>query len=197
MANPQMRTELSVNAWLQGIAAIWKANFTRDNVLRYMFQNAIDRRTLEPYVIFSSKRYTRNLIFKNDVFECLAMCWDIGQASSIHNHNDKLGWIYLAQGRLFVENYAIEARDPSDQTCRVVPTNAVELSANNTAYVDHDESVHKVSNSAEYQQRAVSVHVYQQPMSQCEVYSLEGGSYEVIQLVYTSEYGKLNPAIEL
>jgi len=197
MANPQLRAELSLDAWLEGIAAIPKTDFTRDNVLRYMFQNAIDRKTLEPYVFFSSKRYARNLIFKNHIFECLAMCWDIGQASSIHNHNDKLGWIYLAQGRLFVQNYTIEARDPSRQTCRVVPTNAAQLSANNTAYVDHDEAVHKVSNLPEYEQRAVSIHVYQQPMSQCEVYSLEAGSYELVQLAYTSEYGKLNAAIEL
>ena len=156
MANPQVRRELSVHEWLEGIAAIPKADFTRDNVRGYMFQNAIDRKTLEPYVFFSSKRYARNLIFKNDVFECLAMCWDIEQASSIHDHNDKLGWIYLAQGRLFVQNYTIEARDPARRTCRVVPTNSAQLSANNTAYVDHDEAVHKVSNLAEYQQRAGS-----------------------------------------
>jgi cysteine dioxygenase len=197
MANPQVRRELSVHDWLQGIAAIPKADFTRNNVRGYMFHNAIDRKTLEPYLFFSSKRYARNLIFKNDVFECLAMCWDIGQASSIHDHNDKLGWIYLAQGRLFVQNYSIEARDPVRRTCRVVPTNSAQLSANNTAYVDHDEAVHKVSNFAEYQQRAVSVHVYQQPLSQCEVYSLETGTFDVIQLAYTSEYGKLNPAVQL
>ena len=197
MANPQARTELPVDAWLRGIAAIQKADFTRDNVLRYISHNAIDRKTLEPYIFFSSKRYARNLIFKNELFECLAMCWDIGQASSIHDHNDKLGWIYLAQGRLFVQNYSIEARDPSRQTCRVVPTNAAQLSANNSAYVDHDEAVHKVSNLPEYQERAVSIHVYERPMSQCEVYSLETGSYQVIQLAYTSEYGKLNPGIEI
>jgi len=196
MAKPQVRTELPVDEWLAGIAAIPKADFTRDNVHRYMFQNAIDRKTLEPYVFFSSKRYARNLVFKNAVFECLAMCWDIGQASSIHDHNDKLGWIYLTEGRLFVQNYSIEARDPVRRTCRVVPTNSAQLSANNKAYVDRDEAVHKVSNLAEYQQRAVSVHVYQQPMSQCEVYSLETGSYDVIQLAYTSQYGKLNPAVQ-
>ena len=50
-----------------------------------------------------------------------------------------------------------------------------------------------MTNLAEYCQRAISIHVYQQPMSQCEVYSLETGAYQVIQLAYTSEYGKLNP----
>jgi cysteine dioxygenase len=193
MPKTQARAELAIQDWVHGLAAIPDADFTRDNVHRYLVQNAIDRLSLEPYVFFSGKRYARNLIFKNSNFECLAMCWDIGQSSSIHNHNDKLGWIYLAEGRLSVQNYTIEARDPVRQTCRVVPTNSAQLSATNTAYVDHDEAVHKVSNLADYQQRAVSVHVYEQPMSQCEIYSLEAGTYQVIQLAYTSEYGKLNP----
>lgn len=196
MPNPQVRAELSIQDWVQGLAAIPPSDFTRDNVRRYLVQNAIDRSTLEPYVFFTPKRYARNLIFKNDGFECLAMCWDIGQASSIHDHNDKLGWIYLAEGCLFVQNYRIEARDPSRRTCRIVPTNSAQLSASNTAYVDHDEAVHQVSNLSEFQHRAVSVHVYQQPMSQCEIYSLETGTYQVIQLAYTSEYGKLNSTAE-
>jgi cysteine dioxygenase len=197
MPNTQARAELALQDWVQGLAAIPQAEFTRDNVRRYLVQNAIDRSTLDPYIFFSPKRYARNLIFKNDIFECLAMCWDIGQASSIHDHNNKLGWIYLAEGHLFVQNYTIEERDPLRSTCRVVPTDSALLSASNTAYVDHDEAVHKVSNLAEYRERAVSVHVYERPMSQCEIYSLETGSYQIIQLAYTSEYGKLNPAAEL
>jgi cysteine dioxygenase len=193
MASPQVREQLSIQDWITGLTAIPTAEFTRDNVYHYLVRNAIDRATLQPYAFFSPKRYARNLIFKNDVFECLAMCWDTGQGSSIHDHNDKLGWIYLAEGQLFVQNFKIEARDPSNHTCRVVPTNSAQLSANNTAYVDHDEAVHKVSNLTEYRQRAISIHVYQQPMSQCEVYSLETGTYQVIQLAYTSEYGKLIP----
>ncbi len=192
MPNTQKRAELSVQEWVQGLAAIQPAEFTRDNVRRYLVENAIERATLEPYAIFSAKRYARNLIFKNDVFECLAMCWDIGQSSSIHDHNDKLGWIYMAQGRLFVQNYRIEARDTTQRKCRVVATNSAQLGASDSAYVDHDEAVHKVCNLSEYGERAISVHVYEQPLSECEVYSQETGSYEVIRLAYTSEYGKLN-----
>lgn len=197
MPHPQLRKELSIQAWLHGLAAIPPADFTRDDVRRYLLQNAIDPAALQPYLFFSSQRYTRNLIFKNDVFECLAMCWDIGQSSSIHDHNDKLGWIYLAQGRLFVQNYSIEARDPARCTCRVVPTDSAQLSASDSAYVDHDEAVHKVHNLGEFRERAVSVHVYEQPLSQCEIYSQEAGTYEVVPLIYTSEYGKLNPNVQL
>jgi hypothetical protein len=51
--------------------------------------------------------------------------------------------------------------------------------------------------SAATLQETISVHVYQQPMSHCEVYSLQTGNYEVVQLSYTSEFGRLNLGVSL
>jgi len=192
-----LRADRPIQDWIEGLTGIAAAEFTQDNVQHYILQNAIVPSSLEPYSFFSSQGYSRNLIFKNDVFECLALCWDIGQSSSIHNHSDRLGWIYLAGGHLFVQNYRVEARDSARKTCRVVPTDSAELSADNAAYVDREQAVHKVCNLPRYQERAISVHVYQQPMSQCEIYSLQSGTYEVVQLSYTSEFGKLRPGVKL
>lgn len=197
MPQAQLRSQLSIHHWVQGLASIPPQQFTQQNVYHYFLDHAIDHSTLAPYSFFSTQRYTRNLIFKNDVFECLALCWDIGQSTAIHDHNNKLGWIYLVEGQLFVQNYSIEARDPARRTCRVVPTTSAELSADNTAYVDHEQAVHKVCNLPPYGKRAISVHVYEQPLSQCEIYSLENGTYEVIELAYTSEFGRPSPSAKL
>ena len=48
-------------------------------------------------------------------------------------------------------------------------------------------------NLPEFNQRAVSVHVYSKPFDTCEVYQREKGTYADVPLFYTSEYGKLNP----
>ncbi|MGB7438198.1 MAG: cysteine dioxygenase family protein, partial [Candidatus Acidiferrum sp.] len=164
MPKPMLRAELQIKDWVQGLAEIPAAEFTQDDVQRYILGHAILPSSLEPFIFFSSERYTRNLIFKNDVFECLALCWDIGQSSSTHDHNDKLGWIYLASGRLFVQNYHVEERDPIRRTCRLIPTEAAELGADQASYVDREQAVHKVCNLPRFSQRAISVHVYQQPM---------------------------------
>ena len=197
MSTPALHPVLSIQDWVQGLSEIPASQFTQENVQHYVLQHAVDPQSLKPYAFFTPQRYGRNLIFKNDVFECLALCWDIDQSSSIHNHNDRLGWIYLAEGRLFVQNYTVQNRDPLHHTCRLSPTDSCELGASHSAYVDKEQAVHKVSNLPRYQQRAVSVHVYQQPMSQCEIYSLEAGTYEVVQLSYTSELGRLNPGVKL
>lgn len=197
MTKPILAAQLTIQDWVQSLARIPAEAFTQENVQHHIHHHAIIPSSLEPYTYFSPKRYTRNLIFKNDVFECLALCWDIGQASSIHDHADKLGWIYLVTGRLFVQSYRLEQRDPSRRSCRLIATDSAELGGNPAAYVDREQAIHKVSNLARFRERAISVHIYQQPLSECEAYSLETGTYEVVQLSYTSEFGHLNPGINL
>ena len=42
----------------------------------------------EKYFDFSKKKYTRNLITKNNNFELFLMCWNSYQKTKIHNHSD-------------------------------------------------------------------------------------------------------------
>ena len=65
------------------------------------------------------------------------------------------------------------------------------------AYVNPIEPVHKVMNLAEFNQRAVSIHIYSKPFDTCEVYLRDPGTYSDVPLFYTSEYGKLNSAEKL
>jgi hypothetical protein len=58
--------------------------------------------------------------------------------------------------------------------------------------VNPREPVHRVFNPREFNQRAVSLHVYSRPFDTCVVYSAERGTCGEIQLHYTTEYG--NPA---
>jgi len=197
MPKAALRAELSIFDWVHGLAQIPAREFDNEHIPRYISEHAIERSSLEPFIFFSSRRYTRNLVFKNNVFECLLICWDTGQSSAIHDHNGKSGWIYLVDGRLFVQNYVVEARDTVHRTCRLIPTTAAELAGGHPAFIENEQNVHKVCNVARYGRRAISVHVYQQPMSECEIYSLETGAYQVVSLSYTSEYGRLCPGVSL
>jgi len=47
-----------------------------------------------------------------------------------------------------------------------------------------------VLNPREFNERAVSLHVYSRPFDTCIVYSPEQGSCGEIQLHYTTEFGK-------
>jgi len=80
---------LPIDDWVKGLAAIRERDFTLEAVQDYILQHAVLPETLEKYLFFSKGNYTRNLIFKNDVFECMTICWEIGQFSRIHNHRDQ------------------------------------------------------------------------------------------------------------
>jgi cysteine dioxygenase len=188
---------LPIQQWVEGLAAIPEPGFTIERVYAYFSQHAIQPATLAPYLFFSQGNYTRNLIYKNSLFECMAICWEIGQASRIHNHRDQHCWMAAPIGRLRVQNFRIEDRDPARGTCRILPTGVVEMTPDQSAYVNPAEPVHIVLNPPEYAERAVSIHVYSKPFDSCEVYLREKGTYADVPLHYTSEYGRLNPAEKL
>lgn len=188
---------LPIEAWVKGLAEIPERNFTLQSVQDYILQHAVRPETLEKYLFYSKGNYTRNLIFKNDVFECMTICWEVGQFSRIHNHRDQNCWMSAPIGRLRVQNFRVEDRDAKCGTCRLVPTDIYDMDAEHPAYVNPLEPVHQVLNLPEFKARAVSIHVYSKPFDSCEVYQREKGTYADVPLHYTSEYGKLNPAERL
>lgn len=150
----------------------------------------VDPKSIEPYLVWDSQHYTRNLIDKTPLYELIAICWDIGQISSIHNHKNQNCWMATPIGRLLIQNYKVIRQDLNDGTCDIVPTDIIEMNATNPAAVDPNEPVHKVYNPAEFGQRAVSLHVYSRPYDSCVVYSDEQHKCGEIKLSYTSEYGR-------
>jgi cysteine dioxygenase len=188
---------LTITDWVKGLAAIPERGFTLKTVQDYIVSHAVLPETLDKYLFFSKGNYTRNLIFKNHVFECMTICWEIGQASRIHNHRGQNCWMAAPIGRLRVQNFRVDERDTSRGTCHIIPTDTYEMDAAHPAHVNPLEPVHQVLNLAEFNQRAVSIHVYSKPFDICEVYQREKGTYSDVPLHYTSEYGKLNPAEKL
>ena len=178
--------------WVKGLAAIREREFTLQNVQDYILSHAVRPETLDKYLFFSKGNYTRNLIFKNDVFECMTICWEIGQSSRVHNHRDQNCWMSAPIGRLRVQNFRVNERDAALGTCHIMPTDIYDMDGAHPAYVNPLEPVHQVLNLPEFNQRAVSIHIYSKPFDTCEVYQREKG-YADVPLHYTSEYGKLHP----
>jgi cysteine dioxygenase len=188
-----MQESLPILEWVDGLVAIPDRDFTIERVHSFISRHPIQPDSLAKYLFFSKGNYTRNLIFKNPVFECMTICWEIGQISRIHNHRGQNCWMAAPIGRLRVQNFRVEERDAGGGTCRIVPTDQYEMNPDHAAYVDPAAPVHQVLNPAEFAQRAVSIHVYSKPFDSCEIYLRERGSYFDVPLHYTSEYGKLNP----
>ena len=146
--------------------------------------------TLVPYLTWDRQHYTRNLIDKTRLYELMAICWEVGQGSSVHNHRDQNCWMAVPIGRLLVENYRLIAQKLDEGTCDLEPADTVEMNPTHPCAVDPVEPVHRVYNPREFNQRAVSLHVYSRPFDSCIVYSPEQHTCGEIKLHYTTEFGK-------
>jgi predicted metal-dependent enzyme (double-stranded beta helix superfamily) len=192
-----MAQRLEIGKWVERLAAISRKEFTLPRVDEFLHASQIQPETLAPYLFYSRGHYTRNLIFKSDLFEVIAICWEVGQASQIHNHRDQNCWMAVPIGRLRVQNFRVEDRDAARGACKLHPTGTYDMDPEHPGTVQPEEPVHQVLNLKEFGQRATSIHIYSRPYSSCEVYSLDKGTYSDVPLHYSSEYGQLSPEEKL
>jgi len=161
-----------------------------DQIIRFLETITVAPDTLAPYLCWDRQHYTRNLIDKTPLYELIAICWEVGQVSSVHNHRDQNCWMTVPIGRLRVENYRTVFQDVAQGRCKLEPTGTLEMNPAHPCFVDPREPVHRVLNPREFNARAVSLHVYSRPFDRCVVYSPEQGTCGEIQLHYNTEYGK-------
>lgn len=194
----RMLRNVPVERFVSGLCSIPEKDFTVGIVFDYLKRHPVDEETLTPYLFFSKNHYTRNLIFKNELFEMVAVCWDVGQASQVHDHFDQNCWMTTPVGRLRIQNYRVLEQNTETRFCRVEPTDAFDLHrAEPAAEVDPAQPVHRVLNLQDFNRPAVSLHIYSRPFNKCVVYSTVKNEFREMELTYDSEYGKLCEGVRL
>ncbi len=188
---------VGIQNFTAGLAAIPEREFTHENVLEFMRKNRVDCSSLEPYTYFSASHYTRNLVFRSDVFELLAICWESGQKSAIHNHRDQSCWMAMAYGKVQVHNFELIRKDPATHFCLLRSSSRFLIETDRPQEVDPEEPIHQVLNLASFGARAVTLHVYSKPYDSCEVYDLKAKRYDDVKLSNTTEYGVVKTGVQL
>jgi cysteine dioxygenase len=182
---------VSIQKFVEELRALPESDFIHtEPVRRFLEQNPVDADSLAPYLNWDRQHYTRNLIDRTPIYELMAICWEVGQASSVHNHRDQNCWMAVPVGRLQVENFHLVHQDLVAGSSRLEPLNIVEMNISHPCAVDPADPVHRVVNPREFNQKAVSLHVYSRPFDTCVVYSPEQGTCGEIRLHFNTEYGK-------
>src|SRR5271154_2763589 len=97
--------KLRVADFIAGLQALEKEPITSARVLEYMTHVQPSAVALTPYLLWNRERYARNLLYRDDFFEVMALCWLPHQRTPIHSHNGQLGWVTVLQGELVCRNY--------------------------------------------------------------------------------------------
>ena len=183
--------QLSIQDFVSELHKFPEAAFNHTGeILAFLEHTAVAPESLTPYTCWDRQHYTRNLIDKTPLYELIAICWEVGQISSVHNHRDQNCWMLVPSGRLLVENFHLAAQDLDRGYCELTPTNTVEMNPARPCAVDPADPVHRVVNPKRFGERAVSLHIYSRPFDTCVVYSPEQGTCGMINLHYTTTFGK-------
>ncbi len=188
---------ITIGNLVEGLREVPDDEFTCDNIYEFLGANPVDIDTVAPFFFWSGKFYTRNLIYKDERFELMALCWEKGQASRVHNHADQKCWMSVVSGKLRGQNFAVDAIDESRGYCRLRETDRFDLSDCLAAKVELEEPIHQILNLAEFDERAVSIHVYSKPFDSCLSYCRDTDTFKEVKLCYTSIDGRLIPGINL
>lgn len=188
---------IPIHKLIDGLLEIPDAEFDCQPVYDYLSRNPIEVGSIEKYLFWSPSFYTRNLIYKDDRFEMMAVCWESGQVSRVHNHSGQQCWMTVPLGRLRGQNFAIESIDETTGHCKLRETDAFDLSDCLAAKVEMDAPIHQMLNLTEYNERAVSIHIYSKPYDHCLSYCRDTDTYKDVKLFYTSVDGQLCDGVSL
>src|SRR6202035_5970813 len=115
-----------------------------DEIRSLLAKMPVEEASLAPYLIWDRQHYTRNLIDKTPLYELIAICWEVGQASSVHNHRDQNCWMSAPIGRLQVENFHLVSQDVDHGRSQLTPSDIVEMNSAHPCAVNPADPVHRV-----------------------------------------------------
>jgi cysteine dioxygenase len=125
----------------------------------------IDCDEVAPFIRFSNRGYTRNLIRGGNWYNVLVLCWKNGQRSPIHDHAGSSCGVRVLRGTAtetlfeFAPNGHVKALFSRD-----LPPGSVCAS--------QDDDMHQVSNLQGGDADLVTLHVYSPPLLYMGTYSL-------------------------
>jgi len=152
------------------------------DMIALMAQYRIAPEELERYVVWDDEHYTRHLVYRDDRFQVILLGWGVGQVTPVHDHAGQCCWMRIEAGRLQMSDYKWKegAGPPSLLNEETVG------GPSNDLHLDRCASVHRIANPEQWGERAISLHVYSRPFSECGIYCLETGKKEVTPLQFDS-----------
>ena len=84
-----------------------------------------------------------------------------------------------------------------DGYCKLRETDRFDLSDCLSAKVELEEPIHQILNLPEFEERAVSIHIYSKPFESCLSYCRDTDTYKEVPLHYSSINGQLCDGVVL
>ncbi len=128
--------------------------------------------------------YTRTLLLKHPQFELVAMRWEPGSVSELHDHGDSRCWVAVVEGVIDVDNY--ERHDPRVAHAKLEHTSTIRVAAGEMDHRMNWRELHRVCNTGEVS--AYSLQIYSPALSEYHVFDTNTGFYTTALAYYDTIY---------
>jgi cysteine dioxygenase len=139
---------------------------------------------IEPYTSWNQNRYTRNCIARNEDFELILLCWEEGQKTAIHCHNQQECWVKVVRG-----NFAEYLYEYDDDNKYMNLIKKDHVGQNEVTTVENSNTYHSLENT--HQGRTISLHLYMKPILKCNVFNHKTNQLERKSLTYDTLEGEI------
>lgn len=156
----------------------WLANNPLEHYNKITLDMDLDSEEFRPYMSWRADRYTRNCIVRTTRYELLLLCWEKGQASSIHCHDGEECWVYDLQGQLTETRYTLDGGTP-------IPISINNLKKGELSYMSDAIGHHKLENTGD--SRALTLHLYMLPIDECSSWDEGDQQFHRVSLKYDTE----------
>jgi len=144
------------------------------------------------YAKFDPHRYTRNLIDSgNGKFNVMALCWNEGMGSSIHDHAKADCFVKVLDGCLMETKFAWPDSESSGEQEMVV-TEVSTFQKDGVAYMCDDLGLHRMENPS-HTDPAVTLHIYVPGFMECQTFDQRTGFQREAKMTFWSKNGVRTP----
>ena len=127
-------------------------------------QIALSTEEIKNYTLFKKERYTRNLIYKNEHYEIMTLCWLPNQETAIHDHNKSEGWMTVIKGKVIETSYNFDLLN----TPPLKKTTDILMSLGDSSYINDDIGCHSIKCNPNTP--SITLHLYTPPIVWCSVF---------------------------
>src|SRR5215468_8993220 len=195
---------ISIDDFIDRLRSFERSLITRDCVLDLCSSVRITDSSLAQYVFFDDAFYTRNLIYRDELFEVMTICWQPGQKTAVHTHNGQLCWMITQRGNLAVVDYkwlgcdhpeyqnvvGIDCVAGSEHTKLEVIREVESCAGGQVVTADKLQTIHRLYNLSDHSERAISIHIYSRPIDSCVAFDMDNQRCYRRQLGYFSKFGE-------
>lgn len=146
-------------------------------------QLCIDSSDAIAFATWSKESYTRSCLALTDEFELILLCWEKGQTTPIHDHNDQECWVHVVEGSFCEERY-IDSENGMEEL------GEFDLLEEGLSYMNDNMGYHRLTNSTNG--RAMTLHLYAKPIQSCRIYNEDKKKFEKVELAYDTVHDILD-----